>query len=133
MNDRPVNASNRTEIAFRIQGDVMKSILAVTLCIGTFAAQPAFSDEAHHKKPQEVVVAQAVAMTEAEVRKVDKVAKKITLKHGPIPSLDMPGMTMVFQVADPAMLDQVKAGDKVRFTADKIGGGYAVTKIEPQK
>jgi Cu/Ag efflux protein CusF len=45
----------------------------------------------------------------------------------------MPGMTMVFQVTDPAMLDQVKAGDKVLFTADKVGGGYVVTKIEPQR
>ena len=72
-------------------------------------------------------------MTEGEVRKVDKEAKKITLKHGPISNLDMPAMTMVFQVADPAMLEQVKAGDKVRFSADKAGSGYAVTKIEPEK
>jgi Cu/Ag efflux protein CusF len=111
----------------------MKSILFVTLCIGAFAAQPVFADDAHHKKSQDVVVAQAVPMTEAEVRKVDKAAKKITLKHGPIANLDMPGMTMVFQVTDPAMLDQVKAGDKVLFTADKVGGGYVVTKIQPQR
>lgn len=111
----------------------MKSILFVTLCIGAFA-QPVFAEDAHHKKPQDVVVvAQASPMTEAEVRKVDKAAKKITLKHGPIANLDMPGMTMVFQVTDPAMLDQVKTGDKVLFTADKVGGGYAVTKIEQMK
>ena len=103
----------------------MKSILFVTLCIGVFAVHPAIADDAHHKKSQEVVVAQAVPMTEA--------AKKITLKHGPIANLDMPAMTMVFQVADPSMLEQVKAGDKVLFAADKVGGGYAVTKIEPQK
>ena len=47
-----------------------------------------------------------------EVRKVDKETGKLTLKHAPIPNLDMPDMTMVFRVKDPAMLDNVKAGDK---------------------
>ena len=59
-----------------------------------------------------------------EVRKVDKETGKLTLKHAPIPNLDMPDMTMVFRVADPAMLERVKAGDKVRFAADKVGGQY---------
>ena len=58
----------------------------------------------------------AADMAEAEVRKVDKQAKKITLKHGPIRNLDMPPMTMVFQVRDPALLDNVKQGDKVKIT-----------------
>jgi Cu/Ag efflux protein CusF len=75
----------------------------------------------------------AAAMSEGEVRKVDKDAKKITLKHGPLQNLDMPAMTMVFQVKDPAMLDKVKAGDKVKFHAEKIGGAITVTKIEPAK
>jgi Cu/Ag efflux protein CusF len=70
------------------------------------------------------------AMAEGEVRKVDKDAKKITIKHGPLTKLDMPAMTMVFQVKDPAMLNQVKAGDKIRFDAEKVGGGFVVTKIE---
>jgi Cu/Ag efflux protein CusF len=64
------------------------------------------------------------------VRRVDKDAKKVTIKHGPLANLDMPAMTMVFQVKDPALLDKVKAGDKVKFQAEKIAGGYAVTKIE---
>lgn len=68
-----------------------------------------------------------------EVRKVDKEAGKLTLKHGPIPNLDMPDMTMVFRVKDAAMLDQVKAGDKVRFAADKVGGQFTVVRIEPAK
>lgn len=66
---------------------------------------------------------------EGEVRKVDKDAGKITLRHGPIPSLDMPAMSMVFRVKDAQMLDQVKAGDKIRFKADKILGAYTVTEI----
>jgi len=71
--------------------------------------------------------------TEAEVRKVDKAAKKITLKHEAIKNLDMAPMTMVFQVRDAALLDRVQAGDKVRFTADKVGGAYIVLTLEPVK
>jgi Cu/Ag efflux protein CusF len=70
---------------------------------------------------------------DGEIRKVDREAKKITIKHGPIQNLDMPAMTMVFQVRDPAMLQQVKAGDKVRFEAEKPGDVYTVTKIEVLK
>lgn len=67
---------------------------------------------------------------EGEVRKVDKDAKKITLKHGPIKNLDMPGMTMVFQVKDVALLDKLAAGDKVVFTAEQQQGAYVVTAVE---
>jgi len=67
---------------------------------------------------------------EAEVRRVDTAANKISLKHGEIKNLDMPPMSMVFQVRDPAMLGKVKAGDKVRFTADKVNGAYTVLSIE---
>src|SRR5687767_8053404 len=73
---------------------------------------------------------QSGAMAEGEVRKVDKDAKKITIKHGPLQKLDMPAMTMVFQVKDPALLEKVKVGDKIRFDAEKVGGGFVVTKIE---
>jgi len=75
----------------------------------------------------------AGAMSEGEVRKVDKDAGKMTIKHGPIPNLEMPPMTMVFRVAEPAMLDQVKAGDAIRFKAEKVGGNYTVTELKPAK
>jgi Cu(I)/Ag(I) efflux system protein CusF len=75
----------------------------------------------------------AASMTEGEVRKIDKEAKKITLKHGDIKNLDMPGMTMVFQVKDAALLDKVKAGDKVKFAAEKTDSAIVVTAIEPVK
>ncbi len=71
--------------------------------------------------------------TEGEVRKVDKEAGKVTLKHGEIKNLEMPGMTMVFQVKDPALLEKVKTGDQVSFTADKVNGAYTVLTIEPRK
>ena len=72
-------------------------------------------------------------MAEAEVRKFDKDAKKITLKHGPIKNLDMPGMTMVFQVKDAALLEKLallNAGDKILFTAEQQQGAFVVTGAE---
>jgi Cu/Ag efflux protein CusF len=69
-------------------------------------------------------------MSEGEIRKVDKDAKKITIKHGELKNLDMPAMTMVFQVKDPGILEKVKQGDKVNFVAEKVGGQFAVTQIE---
>ena len=68
-------------------------------------------------------------MVKAEVVKVDKSAGKITLKHGPIKNLDMDAMTMVFRVAEPAMLDKVKEGDKIEFEADRVNGAITITKI----
>lgn len=112
----------------------MSNALYVPLFAAAMLAQPAFANDAHHsKKSDGQILAQADSMSTAEVRKVDKDAKKITLKHGPIKNLDMPGMTMVFHVSDPAMLDQVKTGDKVKFSADNIGDKMTVTKIEPDK
>lgn len=75
----------------------------------------------------------AAPMTDGEVKKVDKDASKITIKHGEIKNLEMPPMTMVFRVTDPKMLDQVKAGDKVQFVVEKVGGQFTVTQIEPKK
>jgi Cu(I)/Ag(I) efflux system protein CusF len=80
--------------------------------------------------PARVTLAQA-PMVNGQVTKIDEAAGKITLKHGPIKKLDMnEGMTMVFRVQDPAMLKQVKVGDKVKFDADRINGQITVTKIE---
>ncbi|CAG0932895.1 Cation efflux system protein CusF [Rhodocyclaceae bacterium] len=72
-------------------------------------------------------------LTEGEVRKVDKENRKITLKHGEIGSLGMPGMTMVFQVKEATLLDAVKQGDKVRFKAERTGGAIVVTEIRHAK
>jgi len=69
-------------------------------------------------------------MTDAEVRKVDQAGGKLTLKHGPIKSLDMPPMTMVFSVKDKAMLDKLKAGDKIKFKAINDAGKYTVTELQ---
>jgi Cu(I)/Ag(I) efflux system periplasmic protein CusF len=73
----------------------------------------------------------ASAMSEGEVRKVDKAQNKLTLRHGPIENLDMPAMTMVFRVSDPRLLEGLKTGDKVRFHAEQPNGVLTVTAIEP--
>jgi len=68
-------------------------------------------------------------MVQAEVMKVDKSAGKVTLKHGPIKSLDMDAMTMVFRVADPAMLEGMKAGDRIEFEAGRVNGAITVIRV----
>ncbi len=104
-------------------------LFGIVLAAPVFAQKPADDHSAHHAEAK----AQSAALSEGEIRKVDKDAKKITIKHGPLTNLDMPPMTMVFQIKDPAMLGQVKTGDKVRFTAEKIGGQYTVTTLEPAR
>ncbi len=69
-------------------------------------------------------------MADAEVRKVDKDAKKVTLKHGPIKNLDMPSMTMVFQVRDEKLFDKLVSGEKIKFTAEQLQGAFVVTGVE---
>ncbi len=103
------------------------SFALLTAISGASAAQSA--DPAAHAAANAATAA-AVPLTDGEVRKVDKETKKITIRHGAIQNLEMPPMTMVFQISDPAMLDQVKAGDKIRFSANKAGGAFTVTKIE---
>jgi len=73
-------------------------------------------------------------MVDGEVTKVDESAGKITIKHGPMKKFDMEdGMTMVFRANDPAILKQVKPGDKIKFEADKVNGQFTVMKVEKKK
>ncbi len=92
------------------------AMIALALCSGSHPAR-----------------AQSAAIN-GQVVKVDPSAKKITIKHGPIPKLDMEdGMTMVYAAPDPDMLKAVKAGDKVKFDADSVNGQLTLTKIEKAK
>jgi uncharacterized cupredoxin-like copper-binding protein/Cu/Ag efflux protein CusF len=74
----------------------------------------------------------ATDMAKAEIRKIDLDTKKITLKHGPIKNLDMPGMTMVFQVRDAALFNNLAVGDKIMFTAEQLQGAMVMTRVEKQ-
>jgi Cu/Ag efflux protein CusF len=78
----------------------------------------------------QVAVAQS-NLIDGEVMRVDVPASKISIKHGPIKKLGMDeGMTMVFAVKEPAMLNGIKQGDKVRFDAERVNGQFTVTKLE---
>ena len=107
--------------------------LTPLLAAALLASAPAFAQHLHRVADPARPAAPAGAMSDGEVRKVDKGAKKITIKHGPLANLEMPPMTMVFHVKDPAMLDQVKAGDAVHFRAEQVGGNYTVTEIKPKR
>jgi Cu(I)/Ag(I) efflux system periplasmic protein CusF len=69
-------------------------------------------------------------LVDGQVTKIDQLAGKMTIKHGPIKKLDMEAMSMVFRVQDPAMLKQVKPGDKIKFSAERVNGAITVTKIQ---
>lgn len=104
---------------------------ALTLAVAAQAEAPV--DHAAHHDAAASAVSAAAPATDGEVRRIDTAQGRITLKHGPIVNLDMPGMTMVFRVADPAMLEGLKAGDKVKFTADNLNGALTVTAIDVVK
>ncbi|MBI2732713.1 MAG: copper-binding protein [Aquabacterium sp.] len=80
-----------------------------------------------------VALAAAAQPVDGEVMRVDQEAGKITLKHGEIKNLDIPAMQMAFRVADPNWLKTLQVHDKVRFTADKVGGQFTITSIEVRK
>jgi len=106
------------------------SILAAVVMAastGAIAQAPAASAVDHGSRHP--AAAADALQSDGEVRKVDRELGKLTLRHGPLPNLDMPPMTMVFVVADPKLLDGLKQGDKVRFTAEKINGAYTVTAV----
>lgn len=73
------------------------------------------------------------ALTEGVVLSIDEHAGNVTISHGPMPDLGMPRMTMGFRAAEPALLETIKPGDKVRFHADVVGGTFTVMKIEAVK
>ena len=111
------------------------------LAIGLVAATSAISGNpaAGQNDPMDrasiggILVAQAVqsGTGEGEVRRIDKEAKKVTLRHGPIVGFDMSAMTMVFVVKTAQMLETLKVGDKVRFTVVRENGAMILESLEP--
>ena len=105
----------------------------VGLAVGAAAAHAQTHDMHEHAAASMATAAKeapGAAMTAGEIKKVDKDTGTLTIQHGPITNLGMPGMTMVFKVQDPAVLGQVKAGDKIRFHVELVNGVMTVTKLE---
>jgi Cu(I)/Ag(I) efflux system protein CusF len=113
---------NKERIMKLIQQLALSATLAVAAATG--AAEPKPRDSA---APSATA---AAAMSDGEIIKVDKDAARLTIKHGELKNLAMPGMTMVFRVRSRAMLDQVHASDKVRFVAENVAGALTVTTLE---
>jgi Cu/Ag efflux protein CusF len=110
----------------------LKSLFFIALAVG--ALQTAYAvDHASESKTDPVTSVASTDMTDGEVKKIDKSTNKITIKHSEIKNLDMPGMTMVFKVKDPAVLDTLNIGDKVKFRAEKIEGAITVISIQIAK
>ncbi len=106
---------------------IRHSSLALAL-LGAIIAGPVLADSGHAGHGAGSMAMDA-AMADGVVRKVDQAAGKLTIKHGPLKSLNMPPMTMVFRVASPALLEGVKAGDKVKFVARDVDGALTVTEL----
>lgn len=110
----------------------LHTLIAAIAFAASAASLPALAANDHGSHAAKAAGA-ATEMTDGEIRKVDKENGKLTIKHAEIKSLDMPGMTMVFQVKDKAMLDKVQAGDKVKFKAANESGKFTVTELEAVK
>ena len=113
----------------------MNRLFFLVPILAALAASSAWSQAspAHDHGHGQAKAEAAGPATDGEIRKVDKAAGKVTIKHGEIKALNMPPMTMVYPVTDVAMLDKVKAGDKVQFTATNNGGKLTVTGIKPAR
>jgi Cu/Ag efflux protein CusF len=108
------------------------SILIAALFLGAGLPFHAGADASHMQLAQAATAASA-EWSAGEVKKVDKEAGKVTIKHGALPKLDMPPMIMSYRVKDNAMLDQLQPGDKIKFDVERAGEKYTVTGIEKVK
>jgi Cu/Ag efflux protein CusF len=109
------------------------SLIVVTAAL---LAAPSFAanDHAQHSPGAPSASTQAaMAMISGQVKKVDPGTGSVTLAHGPLTNLGMPAMTMTFKVSNAAWLGQMKAGDKIRFVADKVNGAFTVVHFESAK
>jgi Cu/Ag efflux protein CusF len=104
-------------------------VVSAGLALAAANASAQAHDHARHDATPAASQDDANALSDGEVRKVDKGSGKLTVQHGPLTNLGMPGMTMAFKVQDPAMLDRVMAGDKVRLRVEYLNGTYTITRL----
>jgi Cu/Ag efflux protein CusF len=110
--------------------NTIKQILAIS-AVAVGIALPMSSFAQASMEPGKTEAAQSASLTDGEIKKVDLDNGKVTIKHGEIKHMDMPGMTMVFTAKDKSLLSNVKPGDKVKFMVVNEGGKMVVTDIQP--
>jgi len=110
---------------------VAPCVLVLALAFGLPSPTPALAQG--HAGHAAAGAAQSASGIDGEVRRIDKSAGKLTIKHGEIKPMGMPPMTMMFAARDKTMLDKVKVGDKIRFSLASEGSSIVVTEIEPAK
>jgi len=128
----------RPVIGYQRKGKIMNrnaALTAVLFFVAGFAFQTGAgaSEKQPARKDANPAAAASLALTDGEVLRIDKAAGTATIKHGPMPKLDMPPMTMAYRVKDKAMLEQLKPGDKIRFDVDGVGGVFTVIRMEKLK
>ena len=109
---------------------IMKTITIAALLVALATPALAQQKAKDHSTQHQSAAASTADMTEGEIRKVDKDAKKLTIRHGEIKNLDMPPMTMVFVAKQPILLKSLAPGDTVEFEAFEASGQYLVGKIK---
>lgn len=95
-------------------------------------AQTSITTQPSQAMPLASAQSDPAAFAEGEIRRVDKSSGRVTIKHGPIKSVDMPPMTMVFTVERVGMLENFKPGDNVLFTVRSDQGKLTITELKPK-
>jgi Cu/Ag efflux protein CusF len=123
--------SNFQELQMTRMSSLFSTLLACAgLALAAANASAQMHDHGQHEATPAPTQDASTALSVGEVRKVDKDAGTLTIKHGPLNNLDMSGMTMVFKVQDTAMLDKAKVGDQIRFRAERVNDALTVTRLE---
>lgn len=112
----------------------LSALLPAPLCAGLVCLALSSAGWAQDAKPVPAASAASspteLPLVDGEVRKIDLVQGKLTLKHGPIPNLEMGAMTMVFRVARPSLMEGLQVGSKLRFRVERVQGQLTVTAIQ---
>ena len=110
-----------------------KYLFAFLLVFSATSFTTVYAQDKHHSHADAMSAESASHMVEGEIKKVNRDNRKMTIKHGDIKTLDMPGMTMVFQIRETSLLETFKAGDKVKFVIEKLDGAFVVTSMQLAK
>ena len=111
----------------------MKQLMFAAFLALAATVSPAGSAASHAGGAPAAAAAASQPLVDAQVKRINKSSGKLTLAHGPIPNLGMGAMTMVFKLKEPAWIDQVKEGDRIRIAVAEVKGELTVTQLEPAR